>query len=275
MYEFSVLMSVYDKEKPNNLKESIESIINQSVMPNEVIIVADGELTPELNAILIHYQNTYEKLIKVIYLHKNVGLGQALDIGLMNCKYEYVARMDSDDYSKFDRFKRQFNYLKDNPQVDILGTSISEFNEKNIITGSRKVPLNDLDIKKYIKKRSPFNHPTVVFKKSKVILFGGYGKLARKQDIDLFSRMLFNDCIGANIDEDLIMFRSDNNNFKRRKSMGYVMSYIRVMKNNLNRRYIGLKDFIIVTIIQLIILLMPMRLFKIINKKILRKSYKL
>jgi hypothetical protein len=87
--------------------------------------------------------------------------------------------------------------------------------------------------------------------------------------------MLFNDCIGANIDEDLIMFRSDNNNFKRRKSMGYVMSYIRVMKNNLNRRYIGLKDFIIVTIIQLIILLMPMRLFKIINKKILRKSYKL
>jgi len=271
MIKFSVLMSVYAKEKSDNLRLAIESIINQTYKPDEFVIVADGPLPVDLNRIIEEYKREYSKLIKVIYLRENMGLGKALDIGLLNCRNEYIARMDSDDISKLERFEKQFKYLSSNPQVDILGTSIDEFNEENIIISQRNVPLDDIEIKRYIKTRSPFNHRTVIFKKSKVMIFGGYGKLARKQDMDLFSRMLFNGCIGANLNESLLLFRSDNNNFKRRKSYNNISSYIKVIKKNYLRKYISLTDFLFVIFAQVLILLVPMWLFKIINRKILRK----
>lgn len=152
---------------------------------------------------------------------------------------------------------------------------IDEFyDEPDNIVSSRVVPTKHEDIVKFIRRRSPFNHPTVMFKKSEVIRCGGYGYLRRKQDLDLFSRMINNNCKGANINTSLLLFRSNQNNFRRRKSWSYCKSYIDVEYVIWKRGDCSLIDFIIVSLGQLIMFLSPMWVLKILSNRFLRESIK-
>ncbi|MBM7453034.1 glycosyltransferase involved in cell wall biosynthesis [Acholeplasma morum] len=269
--DFSVLMSLYDKDNEDYLVQSIESLLNQTVLANEIVLVIDGPINQKLQNIVNFYSIRYKDLFKIIQLPENMGLGKALDQGIFHCTNEYVARMDADDISLPNRFEKQVEFIEKNPDIDIFGAIIDEFNENGEVVSTRTVPLTDKEIKKYIRRRSPFNHPTVFFKKSKVILFGGYGNLGRKQDYDLFSRMLMNDCKGANLNESLLLFRSDNNSFKRRKSIKNAKSYVRVARNNYSRGYCSLNDLVFVICSQILAVILPIWVFKIITKKFLRK----
>lgn len=171
---FSVLMSVYKNENPKHFIDSLESVINQTVKPSEVVLVRDGQVPDELQQVIDHYVSTYD-YFNYIPLEENGGLGNALNIGLLHTKYDLVACMDTDDISTENRFELQLDYFNQNPDTSICGGQILEFVDKpeNIIA-KRELPLTHNDICRFLKGRCPFNHMTVMFKKADVLKAGNY-----------------------------------------------------------------------------------------------------
>lgn len=238
--KFTVLMSVYEKEKAIYLKECLDSIlINQSIMPNELVIVEDGPLTNELNITLDEYEQEYS-FIKRIKLEKNKGLGEALRIGLEECSFDIIARMDSDDISDFYRFEKQLKFLNENKDVDLIGGSIGEFFEKvDDIKFIRQLPKNIDLIKKMAIRRNPVNHVTVMFKKSAVMEVGSYQPLAYLEDYYLWIRMLNKGMKIVNMDDVLVYVRTGQEMFKRRSNPVYIKSWWQLQKEMYSSRFIN------------------------------------
>lgn len=268
-------MSLYIKEKPRYLIESIESMINQTIPPQQIVIVIDGEITTELTQVLKKYTDNYSKLITLVPLKKNLGLGLALNKGLEQCKYELVARMDTDDISYPERCELQLKEFEEDSDLDIIGTLTSEFYETpdNIKT-VRFVPENHNDIIKFSKRRSPFNHPTVMFKKSSVLEVGGYRDILRNEDIDLFVRMFKNGSKAKNIQRQLLFFRSNEENFKRRKSWQNNSNYIKTIYKFWKEGHSSFLDFIYVVVTQIGMFISPLWFLKFISENLLRKKHK-
>lgn len=262
-------MSVYHKDNPEFLKLSIDSMLNQSIMSNDFVIVKDGQLSKELNDVL-DAKKQENNSITIVELKENQGLGKALDYGLKFCKNELVARMDADDISLPTRCEKLLHLFESNPNLSIAGTYIDEFeNDPKIIKWSRVVPTDNDSIKKIIRRRSPFNHPTVMFKKSEVIRCGGYGPLKRKQDMDLFSRMMNMGCVAQNIPESLLLFRAGEANLKRRQSKEYRKSTNIVAKLNYKRGYISFWDLQYIKLGQFLMLFLPKKLLNnLLRKKV-------
>lgn len=264
--KYSVLMSLYKKENPTFLRLSIDSMLNQTVKPDEIILVEDGPLTDELYAILDEYP-----MLHRIKNTTNLGLGLSLNIGLKECKNELVARMDTDDCSKPDRCEKQLARFFEKPYLSIVGSHIEEFvkTTDNIIS-TRKVPVLSTDIYNYAKRRSAFNHPTVMYSKTAVLENNGYANLKRNQDVDLFGRMLFNGYKAENIDESLLFFRSSDDLAKRRKSWENTKSYISTIYKFWKMGYSSFADYIVVTVAQLVMFLLPLKMQHLIYKLFLR-----
>lgn len=269
---YSVLMSLYKKEKGEYLRTSIDSMLKQSLKPNEIVIVKDGPLTKELDEILEFYKLKEPNIFTIVPLEKNVGLGKALNEGLKRCRNELVARMDTDDISLKKRCEVQVNTFMQDRKLDLLGSNIDEFYEEpNKIISSRVVPSAHEQIIKFAKRRNPFNHPTVMYKKSSVLKNGGYANFRRNQDLDLFVRMLNNGSKAKNINESLLLFRANKDSLKRRKSWTKCKSYIYIIYTFWKKGYSSLSDLIIVTISQIIAFLLPEFIFKLVVEKYLRK----
>lgn len=242
--KYSVLMSVYYKENPLFLKQSLDSMIFQSVSPDEIVLICDGDLTDELNNILLDYQKKYTNLFNIIRLEKNSGLGYALKLGVENCKNEYIARMDTDDISKKDRCEKELNVLEKNPQVGIVGSNIEEINNGKTEL-KKKVPENHIRIKKFMKRRNPFNHSSVMYKKSEVLKAGNYKEARFIQDYFLWVDMIYNGTIGYNIQENLVSMRVDNNFYKRRSGKEYFSIQKDLLKYMKNKGIINNIEYIL------------------------------
>lgn len=275
MEKYCVLMSVYYKETPEYLRQSIESMMKQTISCDQFVLVEDGVLPSTLELIIDHYVKTYPELFTIVRLKKNVGLGRALDEGLKACRFDLVARMDSDDISLPDRCEKLLELFRENSELSLAGTNIDEFYDDpaNVIS-SRVVPSSYEKIRKFMRRRSPFNHPTVMFRKKDVIRCGGYGKMRYKQDFDLFARMINQNCYALNIDESLLLFRSNENNYERRKSWKYCKSYIEVEYENYKRGYCSLIDLIVVWGGQMFFYLAPTPLMRMISDRFLRTRIK-
>ena len=255
--KFSVLMSVYSKEKAEYLKMAIDSIVNQTLKPNEFIIVEDGNLTEELNECLDNYVLKYN-YIKLIKLDQNVGLGRALNEGLKHCKYDYVARMDSDDISMLDRFEKQIKYLEENPLCDVVGGNIIEFDSCNNEDISRRiVPVDDKAIYNYLKKRNPMNHVTVIFKKSSVLECGSYRDCPYFEDYYLWARMINNNKKLHNIAEDLVRVRAGLVMSNRRGNFSYIKHIINFENKLLKLKLINIFGYLYNIVLRIIISLVP------------------
>ena len=227
MEKYSVLMSLYKKEHPEYLRLALDSMINQTVKPDEIVLVEDGPLTDELIGVV----EEYRPHLHIVVNKKNLGLGLALNEGLKACRNELIARMDTDDISKPERCEKQLKRFELNPELAIVGSHIVEFvGEPSNVISQRKVPLTSEDIYEYAKKRSAFNHPAVMYRKSAVLAEGGYADLKRNQDVDLFGRMLFHGYKAENIDESLLWFRSSDELAVRRKSWENTQSYIATIR---------------------------------------------
>lgn len=273
--KYSVLMSVYRKEKPENLKSSVESMVKQTVRPSQIVVVKDGPLTDELENVLNEFVQSNPDVFNIIKLDSNVGLAQALNIGLQCCKYSLVARMDSDDISKPDRCEKQLLEFIANPNLSIVGTNIDEFDEDiHQILCTRKVPEQYEDIFQYIHRRSPFNHVTVMYKKEDVLRCGNY-QIRWKEDLDLFFRMLNNGCRAKNIQESLVLVRVNQDGIRRRKSWDYCGSFIKVAYINYKRKYLKLFDFLFIAGTQIAIYIMPINLYQWLLFNVLREKSKL
>lgn len=239
-FRFSVLMSVYYKEIPRYLDRALRSVTDDQILkPDEIVLVKDGPLTKELDEVIEKFNKKYPNLFKIVALEKNYGLGKALNIGLENCTYELVARMDGDDISKPERFKKQIVTFKENPNLDILGSWIDEFVEENgeiRIRSIRKVPETSKEIYQKLKSICAFNHPTVMYKKSKVIEVGNYLQEFVLEDYYLWVRLAISGARMYNIQESLLNFRITEGTSKRRGGVKLLKSDIR-FQQKLNRIY--------------------------------------
>ena len=272
MEKFSVLMSIYKNEKPEYLKKALDSILNQTLLPDEILIVKDGLLTLELDKTLDEYA-VKNKTIKFLEFEKNRGLGLALRDGVVACKNEIIARMDTDDIAKLDRFEKQIQYLKDNPQIALLGSWVTEFSDnENKPDTVTELPCNYEDIKKFAKKRNPFRHMTVLFKKSAVIESGNYRDFLWFEDYDLWVRMLQKGYQAANISEILVNVRADKDMFVRRGGIKYIKQEIKFEKFLLKNKYINIIEFLRNVSIRTIIRLIPNNIRTIIYSNILRRN---
>ena len=272
MEKYSVLMSLYVKENPKYLRLAIDSMIGQTVVPDEIVIVEDGPLNDALYSIVKEYTEKHPNLFNVVVNEKNLGLGLALNEGLKVCKNELVARMDTDDISKPQRCEKQLKVFEINPELSIVGSFVDEFySSPDEVVSVRAVPEKHEDIYNFAKKRSAFNHPAVMYRKSKVLENGGYADLRRNQDVDLFGRMLFSGCKAQNIGESLLWFRSNDALARRRKSWENTKSYINTIKRFWKMGYASFTDYAIVAIAQTGMFLMPVKLQHWIYRKFLRK----
>ena len=237
---YSVLMSVYYKEKPEYLKEAIDSILNQTVKTDDFVIVCDGPLTEGLDKVIADYVKTYSGLFTVYRLSRNMGLAKALNNGILQCKNELIARMDSDDI--------------------------------NNTGNSRIVPEKNEDIITFAKKRSPFNHPTIMYKKSAVIAAGFYEDYRFFEDYNLWATMLNMGYKGYNIQENLLYMRGGEEMYKRRGGFSYVGCIYRFKKHLKKIGFIGEKDFLVGVLGHAVVSIIPNGIREKIYSKLLRKA---
>lgn len=270
---FSVLMSIYYKEKPEYLRQCFDSLLNQTVQANEWVIVKDGPLTEELEQVLHEYENKNPNLIKYVTFEKNQGLGLALRAGVPACSNELIARMDTDDICREDRFEIQLQEFMIDSSLDICGSHIKEFdNNPQKCHSLRKVPLNNEEIIQYQKRRSAYNHMTVMFKKSSVLKVGNYEHAPLMEDDMLWTRMILAKCKGKNIDDYLVYARTGLDMIERRGGWSYFKKYKASRKKVYELGLASYWDFIYTLIIQLVVALVPRKIRKLIFEKILRRA---
>ena len=268
---FSVLLSVYRKENPEYLKQSIDSIFTQTVPPTEIVMVEDGPLTDELYKVLDGYKK--DPRWKAVPLPENVGLGKALNAGLEACSYELVARMDTDDIAKPERFEKQLAAFAADPELSLCGTQAAEFRDTpENVTAHKKVPLTDEEIRQYARKRNPFNHPTVMYKKSEVLRAGSYQHAMWFEDYYLWARMLAQGSKTRNLPEELLWFRAGEDKFGRRGGFKYVKSAVSVKRKIWKLGVSGFGDFLVSAGGQVVVGLMPNGLRRRFYQKFLRKG---
>lgn len=270
--KFSVLMSLYEKERPEYFRQCMKSILNQTIVPNQIVVVKDGPLTMELETVLAEFEKQDPDLYTIVSLEVNGGLGLALAEGIQHCRYELVARMDTDDLSVKNRFERQLKEFAADPELDICGSYIVEFENhpKNIVS-RRIVPLKDERIKKYQRRRDAFNHMTVMYKKSAVLKAGNYQSCLLMEDTLLWVHMIQNKVKCKNIDKPLVYVRVGNDMLKRRGGLEYFKKYRSGRKKVWETGFIRWYDYYITIWIQFFVSLIPIGFRGIIFKRLLHR----
>lgn len=270
--KFSVSVCVYKNDDPQHFKEAVESILTQTLMPDEIVLVVDGPIYDELDEIVKRYEKT--SLFNVIRLPENVGHGLARNISVKNAKHEYIAIMDADDISIQNRFELQIKHLSSNPNISVLGGYIAEFiDNTNNIVGIRKVEIGDQNIKLDMKKRCPFNQLSVIFKKSEVEAAGGYLDWHYEEDYYLWIRMFQNGSTFENLDVILAYARVGKEMYQRRGGWKYFKSERKLQKYMRKHKIIGFWRYLINVNVRFIVqVLMPNWLRGIVFRKFARKT---
>lgn len=266
-------MSVYIKEKARYFHECMESILRQTLLPDEIVIVKDGPVSDELEHEIQYYKGIMDIPLILVPLPCNKGLGLALAEGIRHCNYELIARMDTDDICVLERFEKQILEFKKDPSIDIVGSHIKEFdgNITNVIS-KRKVPLCNDDIRKYQKRRSAFNHMTVMYKKEAVLNAGNYKDALLMEDDLLWCEMMKNGAKGKNIDDYLVFVRTGSAMIARRGGLDYFKKYERGRRKILQTGYIGYRDYFVTLMVQLVVSMMPENMRYLAFKHLLREK---
>lgn len=267
--KFSVLMSIYHKEKPEYFNRAMISIWDeQTIKPDEIVLVQDGPLTDELYKSIDAWKTKLSDVFKTIALDENVGLGDALNIGIKECSHELIARMDTDDISLPNRFEKQLKVFE-NSDIDICSSWVSEFDkdEKQILS-YRKLPKKHDEIVSFAKKRCPINHPAVMYKKSIVEKAGSYGKFRFAQDYHLWARMIVNAAKFHNIQEPLVHMRAGYGQLERRSGFTYAKNELNLLKEFKKIGFLNNYEFVRNVVIRFVARILPKSFIKAIYKRL-------
>ncbi|RRJ30742.1 glycosyltransferase [Halocatena pleomorpha] len=241
---FSVLLPVYAGDDPNHFDTAITSIAEQTLVPDEILVVRDGPVPDPLEAVIQTWQDGYEKTFRVHEIETNQGLGNALREGMRECSHEYVARMDADDVSVPDRFESQMKFLQNNPDIDVVGGYLAEFDtDPDETHAKRTVPCRHEEIEQRAKFRSPMNHATVLFRRESVMEAGNYRAVTRMEDYDLWVRMLMNGAQFWNVPEVLLKMRAGDELYDRRKGYEYARREFEQQYRWYRRGFINIAQF--------------------------------
>jgi glycosyltransferase involved in cell wall biosynthesis len=266
---FSVLMSIYYKEEPEYFNRAMQSVWDeQTVKPDEIVLVQDGKLTNELYQSINNWQHKLDSIFKTIALEKNVGLGDALNAGIKHCSYELIARMDTDDIALPHRFKKQLKVFE-NSDIDICSSWVSEFDvNENKIVSYRKVPETHEEIVCFSKMRNAINHPAVMYKKSAVENAGGYQKMIWFEDYYLWARMILKGSKFYNIQEALVNMRAGYSQLERRGGFKYAIEEFKFLNRLKEIEFLSTSQFIKSVVIRFVARILPKSLLKNIYKMI-------
>lgn len=267
---FSVLLAVYEKESPIYLSQSLDSVFSQTLLPKEVVLVKDGSLTDELEQIILVYQQKYS-LLKVVSLPTNQGLGKALNEGLKYCSCTLIARMDTDDIAKPERFEKQIRIFEEYPEIDVVGAWVVEFEDDiSQIKSIRKLPESHEEIRQFAERRNPVNHSVVMFRKGAVLAAGEYQHFPLFEDYYLWVRMLMTGAKFYNMQESLLYFRVSPDMFKRRGGWKYAWNEVRFQHCMLKMGFISWKRFCLNVLLRFPVRIAPNSVRTFIYKKSLR-----
>ena len=241
--EYSVLMSVYYREKPEQFRESLLSILHQTIPTDNFVLVCDGPLTKELDAVIEEMRPAFGESLQVVRLPENKGLGRALNEGLRFCRHEMIARMDSDDISRPDRCQKELNAFA-STGADIISGTVEEFSGSiGQVRVCRALPEKHEDILAFARRRNPFNHPCVMYRKSAVEAAGGYQDFYLLEDYYLWVRMLLAGSRGYNLQEPLLWMRAGSDMYRRRSGISYARSQRDLFRYMKNQNFIGTADY--------------------------------
>lgn len=270
--KFSVSVCVYGGDNAEHFACAVNSILDQTVTPDEVILVVDGPVSEEIDRVIRSYEEN--ESFAVIRFAENQGHGNARRAGIAACRNELVAIMDADDISAPDRFEKQLAVFASDEDIDIVGGNITEFVglPENVVA-RREVPVRDAEIKEYMKTRCPFNQVTVMFRKSMYEKVGGYIEWYCEEDYYLWIRMMQSGAVFANIDKELVNVRVGEDMYRRRGGVKYFKSEARLQKYMLDHKIIGFGTYFMNVSKRIIVqVLMPNRLRGWVFKKFARKS---
>lgn len=265
-------MSVYYKDRPDWLELSLSSIVLQTVFPDEIILVKDGEISEDLERVIKKFIDGYPCVFKVIPLKNNVGLGPALNVGLKECRNNIVIRMDADDYCVFDRNEKLLKAANAHKDCGIIGSWEAEFNGSlDNVVAIHKVPENTNQIFEFMKRRCALLHPTVLYKKDIIIKCGGYNNAPLYEDYDLFLRVVIKYKVPCyNIQEPLYFIRINDDFFKRRGGWKYMKNLVSFKWKQYKIGYMSYGDFCVSAGAHAVVCMLPNYLRKKIYMKFLR-----
>ncbi len=228
--KFSLLMSVWARDDAAHLRHAFHSVVHdQTRPPDDVVLVQDGPVPEPLRDAINELLAEAPCPVTLLDLEENVGLGVALDRGLAACAHDIVARMDADDIALPQRFAVQLPIVEDG--VDLVGSALLEFGrDADDIVGSRVPPVDPAEIVRYARFAQPFNHPTVVYRRSAVERAGGYRHLALMEDYLLFARMIGQGVSVANVAEPLVLYRVGAGAYARRGGIAMLKSEWRLQR---------------------------------------------
>ena len=270
--KFSVSMCVYGGDNAQWFKTSVESVLNQTLVPNEIVLVVDGAVPDDLNTSIRKFEEL--KLFKVIRLETNQGHGIARKTGLDNCTNELVAIMDADDICSRNRFEKQIEAFRNYPDSDIVGGIITEFiDTPDNVVGKRIVPVEDSEIKEYMQRRCPMNLVTVMFKKTSIEKVGGFIDWYCEEDYYLWLRMALANMKFRNVDDVLVNVRVGKEMYQRRGGVKYFKSEAKLQKYMLDNKIIGFSRYLInVTERMILQVLMPNKMRSFIFQRLARSK---
>ncbi|MFP5346591.1 MAG: glycosyltransferase [Actinomycetes bacterium] len=222
--KLTVLMTVYDGAEPDQLRRALESVVRQTRVPDEILVVEDGPLRPALREVLARFQDDRRDVVRLLPLPENVGGGAASDVGLRAATWDVVAKMDADDVAMPTRFETQLRLLEEQG-LDVVGSSMLEFEgaESNVV-GLRRPPLSHQEIARYARLHNPLNHPTVMMRRDAALRAGGYVEIKYVEDYDLWARMLASGARFGNVAEPLLLFRTSSAMYRRRAGVALLRS---------------------------------------------------
>lgn len=249
----SCIMSVYNGQ--DHLQEAIESVLDQTQVEFEFIIINDASSDNTKN--IIGRFACKDKRIKVLDNEENFGLAKSLNKGLQAAEGKYIIRMDADDVCMHNRFKTLYEFMEENPQIQIAGSSayITENNAdlNNVIT----LPSLHKDIVKKLLYRNVLIHPSVIFRRSDIMMLGGYKETLRfAQDIDLWHRARDANYKFHNLKQPLISYRFSQNRSYMKLFYGFHICFSYALKQR------SFKGCILTSIIFILSLLMKWGLYK-------------
>lgn len=270
--KYSVLMSVYNKEIPEYLDGSMDSMWNQTIPVDDFVLVCDGPLNPELEQVIQEQKQSHGETLQVVRLEEGQGLGKALNYGMQFCKHEIIARMDSDDISKPERMEKQLEAME-KYQADLVGSAVDEF-EDNIenVKATRRMVETSEEIRKYIGKRNPFNHPTMVYVKSAVLQAGGYMDCPFFEDYYLWARMIQAGKIGYNVPESLLYMRAGAKMYQRRGGLAYGKLAFKFRRKLRKMGVSSFGQYVVSAYGQFLVCLIPNFMREFFYQKFLRKK---
>lgn len=240
--KFSVCMCVYRGDDARWFDAAAQSILEQTAEPDQIVLVVDGPVPAELEAVIRKYEAM--PVFTVVWMPENKGLGIARKVGLEHCRHALVAMMDADDLSVPERFALQLAEFEKNPDLSIVGGQIVEFMDSpGNIVGIRQVPLRHEDIREYLKTRCPFNHVTVMVKMADLMSVGGYQDWYWNEDYFLWVRMYLADLQFANVPQTLVNVRVGEDMYQRRGGRKYFASELGIQKLMRKHKIIGFVTF--------------------------------